>query len=135
MTIHSRNGKSKAIVFDENVNKPKIGEAISLIKKHYNLTDNDALNLKSSNFDDIGIKHDRYVQYYQGVMVERSDVIVHSKNDFILSINGDAISIKNLNISPSIGTKDAIQYGLGKINANKYALELPEYESYLNKGL
>jgi Zn-dependent metalloprotease len=87
-TYQSKDGLSKMVVFAEEGKNSPIGDALFLINKHFNLSKSDELKLKTTIIDDNGIKHDRYIRYYLGIIVENSEIIVHSRKGSILSING-----------------------------------------------
>jgi len=129
----TKSGKSKFIVFADKSKKSQISESQSLISKHFNLSKSDVLKLKSSNIDDTKILHERYSRYYNGIKVQNSEIIIHSKGGTIISINGDALPIFNLSITPSLESNQAIEIGLKYVNAKKYAWQSPELEAFIKE--
>jgi Zn-dependent metalloprotease len=131
--ISSKDGHSKAILFSNKGNNPLLSQKASVINSLYNLTKNDELKIKSANEDKLGIKHTRLYQYYDGIKVDKSEIVVHSKNDSIFLINGEAISIESLDITPKITKDEAIGFALKEINAKKYAWESSDIEENMRR--
>ena len=92
-----------------------------------------SLHLLRSERDELGFKHDRYLQYYKGYQIEGSTIIAHSKNNEVQSCNGDWYH----NISPlnsiSLTEKQALHYALNKINAERYKWENEEEEKVMKE--
>lgn len=113
-TVTSKDGRSLALFFNPKKQRHALKEGQSLVKECFLLTNEDQLKIKSSTTDNLGIKHDRYAQYHNGIGVEYSDIIIHSKNDTIISINGEAFQILIDQISPSMEPTKSIDIALSK---------------------
>jgi len=129
-SFYSNNKISKGFFFAEG-KEPLAKETIITVKELFKLNTEDNILLKNSNIDEIGIQHDRYDRYYKGLLVENSEIIVHSKQNRIISINGDALPINEYDVKPIISPKQSIEIGLLKIKAKKYAWEILELEKEL----
>jgi len=129
--ILSKDGTVKMIIFDTTKIYLKETSSVQVINQYFKLSDNDKLVLKTKSVDDWGVKHSRYMQYYNGIKVENAEIIVHSRNGIILSINGKAgINIKS-NITPKLNSESVIEIAKHRLGAKKYAWESPEMESYI----
>ena len=62
----------------DNVYRGNPDKLLSEKKTNFGLSENDELQLKSQNADDLAIEHKRYQQYYKGVKVEGGEYILHS---------------------------------------------------------
>ncbi len=73
--------------------------------------------------DKIGFKHLRFKQYYKGIPVEHSMYIVHAKEGFILSANGEAYAKISVNTKASIAPEMAKQKAYKAFPASRYISE------------
>lgn len=106
----------------------------SFLKKQYNLNDNyEFKQKKKSIIIENGIKSQKLEQYYKGVKIAFSEIVVVSKNDNVKTINGKGLNIENINITPKLSESESLKYLLKKINAKKYAWEDNSYEETLKK--
>jgi len=68
------------------------------------------LRLKRTQSDDLGMKHLRFEQYYNGLRVIGGELVTHFTEDGILkTVNGNFEPEINIGTSPSIQDQEAIQ--------------------------
>lgn len=127
------NGKVKIFSFDTVKNVPKLKDSVTLIKRCFNLSENDKLVQKSKRISDSGIEHTRFQQYHSGIKVEDAEIIINSKNGNILSINGEAGTIDKVSLKPELNRQNVIEIAKLSLNAKKFAWESPEMESYIKQ--
>lgn len=89
------------------------------------------LQLLSSETDRLGFTHFRYQQTINNIPVKLSMFIVHVKNGFIVSMNGELLN-PNLNSTTySFSKTDALSKALSSIGATKYKWEVASEENHL----
>ena len=133
-SITSSNSKVRMFYFDTIRNAPKLVDSLSLIKRCFNLSENDKLVHKSKVVDAAGIVHTRFQQFHSGIKVENAEIIVNSKNGNILSINGEAGIIGKINLTPELKSEEAIEYAKESLKAKVFAWESPQMETLLKKA-
>jgi len=84
--------------------------------------------------DNLGFSHVRYQLTYNNVPVHNAQVITHSKEGKIVSVNGYLTDISKPSNSVSITEKKALDLALQKVNAKKYKWENKKEEQYLRKA-
>lgn len=75
--------------------KVKENIPVNEVTSHFNSwfhTNGSAFELYDDRTDEVGMRHQAYQQYYNGVAVENCIIIVHSKNDMVSYINGDIMT-------------------------------------------
>jgi len=70
--------------------------------------------------DKLGYTHTRHKQYINGIPVEGTMVISHSKEGHVTMVNGDYYQNFSANLSASLTEQNALQNALKKVNAQKY---------------
>lgn len=106
----------------------------SFLKKQYNLNDNyDFKQKRNSLIIENGIKSQKLEQYYKGVKIAFSEIVVVSKNNSVKTINGKGLDIENINTTPKLSESESLNHLLKKVNAEKYAWEDNSYEELLKK--
>jgi len=108
--------------------KGKEGE---IWKKFLKTTTNDKFVKATSHFDEQGMEHIVYQQYYKNIKVEYATYRVHIKNGKIESVNGDFLKIKDLDISLKVSEAEALENALEKVAAKSYAWEFPGMEELI----
>ena len=97
-----------------------------VLRQQLALTNADQMVQRSADTDQLGFVHQRFSQFYQGIRVEHADYIVHSKSGAVEAINGDFERITNLNITPSVGEKSALNSALAHVGARTYMWQTSE---------
>ena len=80
------------------------------------LNSNYTFTLFNSQKDDIGMLHQSYQQFYKEIKVQDNMVLVHSKGDKVMALNGDVILEDEINIIPNITKTQAIQKAVNNKN-------------------
>ena len=97
-----------------------------VLRQQLGLANTDQMVQRAAETDQLGFVHQRFAQYYQGIRVEHADYLVHSKSGAVESINGDFEKITNLNITPSVSQKTALNSALAHVGARTYMWQTSE---------
>lgn len=122
------------VTFDESKHLSET-EFIDWMKKEIIANDKVSFAAAKSNVDELGFKHSRYEQYFNGYKIDNSVIITHSKNNEVKSFNGDWFKDITLSNSISISESQALQYAITKINAKKYKWENKAEEAHMQQAL
>ncbi|SHH60291.1 M4 family metallopeptidase [Winogradskyella jejuensis] len=117
-------GVVKSITFKQN-KIANSNDGIALLKQFLKASDKITFEKIETNIDKIGMTHETYQQYYNGIPVAFGIYKVHFKKQSLSSINGDFYPIENLNTTPSISGIEVILKAKQHINARNY-LEISE---------
>ena len=91
------------------------------------------LKLEKEERDELGFKHDRYIQYFKSYPIEGTLIIAHGKNSEIRNFNGDYYRDISPANSISLNEKKALRAAIKKVNSKKYKWENEEEEKELKK--
>ncbi len=113
-------------------------KTIEVLKLLYNESDYIFQSFKKEN-DELGFTHEKFSVFYKSLQIAGAVVIVHSKNEKIISING-LLSPINLPINDfRISTSSAFQYAKTHLHVEKMkadtSAELAYYRQLLNDPL
>ncbi|MCX6351965.1 MAG: M4 family metallopeptidase [Bacteroidetes bacterium] len=103
------------------------------VKNILHLKADDKLIEYQTDKDDIGYTHHRFEQYYKGIPVTVSMIIMHEKNGNCVSFNGEFFPGINLNTVPSISEKNALEIAKKYSGGTSFMWEKPEEEAFLKK--
>ncbi len=115
--------------FDSPLSK---ADAFSQFKSKNKLEKTNSYVPTYSNRDETGRNHEHFQQFYKGLKVEFGVMITHSQNNEVYMMNGEAYNASNLDITPSIDNKQALDNILISKNAAKYLWENPEDAAAMN---
>ncbi len=118
--IISNESVQKILSFENALNSEN---AIFEFNKLYDLDQDNTFQGLKMNLDPSGMSHQRYQQYYKGIIVEYGTLITHSRNGLVQSINGELYNAKNISILPNISSKAGLQYAITATGAQKYVWE------------
>ena len=102
--------------------------------RQYKLPAGSGLKLIAVDNDNMGMLHYRYRQTYNGVPVEGTMYLAHTRNGFVESINGDLTAITNVATTPALNSQRAIDAALAYVSASVYKWQLPEAEKALKEN-
>ncbi len=80
-----------------------------------------------------GVKHYRYNQYYNELLVKGATLILHEKDGLVYKVNGNYISGISLNCQPAITQEQAIQTAIQKSESSVFAWQVPALENDLKE--
>jgi Zn-dependent metalloprotease len=102
---------------------------------HQNLhvQSNAGFKLLNAESDKIGMKHYRYQQTLNGIPVEGTMYIVHTKNNYIVSMNGLMFDKLNQSNGASIIEPSALSAALSYMNATLYQWQVPACEQQIKQ--
>ena len=89
------------------------------------------MRLRRASADLTGNKHYRYQQYYQNILVEGGEYIVHCKDGIAANVNGKIVHELPLNASPGITGQQALTAALNYLKADEYYWQNEAREKYL----
>jgi Zn-dependent metalloprotease len=73
--------------------------------------------------DNLGYTHQRYIQTYDGIPVDRAGYVVQFENDQVTSVNGDAFVIRDITLTPKMSEIEALNKAKAYVGAEKYMWE------------
>ena len=104
------------------------------MSKHYLLPAGNGFKLLSTERDQLGMIHYRYQQTVNGIAIEGTMYILHTKNGIIQSMNGDLLDHLNAPVSASVNKFAAITSALNFINALEYKWQNAEADKALQEN-
>ena len=105
----------------------------SWLKKSYKFSNGIEFLLKKTESDEIGYTHYRYEEIFQSMQVLGADIVIHVKNNKVISFNGKIRNKINIEQTNGLYENDALQKALSFTNALKYKWQIPEEESHIKK--
>lgn len=128
--------RSKAPLFIEFENSSFVAASAQadILRTALSASANDSWTLIRSDRDDLGMTHHRYQQLYQQVKVMTGEYILHESQGRLVSMNGMFFQSLNLNTTPSIDEKQALQFALNNIGASKYLWQSSAIEQEILSG-
>ncbi len=107
-------------------------DAFAQLKSRFKLTKVNNYVPTYANRDETDRNHEHFQQYYQGLKVEFGVMITHSQNNQVYMMNGEVYDASNLDITPTISNKQALDFIISSKNNAKYLWENPEDAQALN---
>jgi PKD repeat protein len=102
------------------------------LKKHYvSDRDNYSLEFMGNSEDELGFTHYKYMQVYKGIPLEHAILNVHTRNGFIVSMNGELVDEVNTSITPTISEEEGLNLAKKFVGATTYKWELQKEEDFL----
>lgn len=132
--VLSKNSKGKAnfIKLKETKVASDVSSVKDFLKKQYKFNDDvNYLQKENSLTVENNIETQKLLQYYKGIKVEFSELVISSKNNTVKSVNGNSLLIENLSINPTLSENEALNSILNKINSQLYAWESNSFENLL----
>ncbi len=101
------------------------------LQKQFALSSDITFGLLNKSVDDLGFEHLRYQAYFKGMAMHNSMIIVHIKNTYVKSFNGQLFSTLSIDNSILIDSNQALY--LAKLNApaDLYKWEIAAEEDHL----
>ena len=120
--------------FDEQKNIKAQG-LFAVYPEIFGLSGNDEMRLIKSNTDAAGNIHSKYKQYYKGLPVEATMLIVHARaNNTVYLVSGNIIRGLDLPNISNINENAALQKALVRIPAKTYLWQDPRFEEIKKKA-
>lgn len=116
----SSSGEIKFAEINSDLNPIEIKTSPEYIRNLLNLSAEDELKLIRTTKDELGYEHHLFYQFYNGVRVEYHNYGIHGKNGRIEKVLGNFDRVKNINVTPSLSEKEALELALTHIGAKKY---------------
>ena len=130
MVAQGKPKNGKTIPSFQKVENLSINQTNQLFEEKLQTTTQDQLNLLSSKDDGLGFVHQKYQQYYNGILVEGRTVTVHSKDGLIKHMSGNFKPMDDINTTPSLNEANGLQAAKTHVGATKYAWEGDECSHY-----
>ena len=122
--IMDERGKPSLIIFNENTSY-KASENQKVLKEQLLLKETSSFAKVKTEIDKLGITHDKYQLFYQGIKVEFATYTLHSKSDKLESMSGEFYELDKINIRPVLSKEQAFNNALKQIGAFSYLWENP----------
>ena len=105
--------------------KESLTEKNMLFQKYYQTDAFNELKPLKSEQDALGMKHEKFQQYYKGVKVDLATSTLHSKNGVASLITGNYQRISGLEVQPQISDAQGLQAAIAVVGAQHYKWEEP----------
>jgi len=136
--------KNSTIVLDHKTKTPSSirfleSDAVSIesflkeYKEVFNLSEENEIRSYKISTDQMGITVHRHKQFYKGLELGEVQFILQEKNGLVLHTNGNLVHGLELDVTPSISEREALDYALASINADAYMWENMKNEVQLRK--
>ena len=117
-------GKPSLITFNEKSTYKSTDSQTAFVEL-LGLKNNSSFSKTTSETDKLGISHEKFQLFHQGVKVEFSTYTLHSKSGKLESMSGEFYQLDNVNTRPSISKEQAFNRALQQIGASKYLWDSP----------
>lgn len=105
-------------------------QILTTYMRTFGLSGHDDMKLVKSGVDSMGQTHIKYQQYYNGLPVETSMLIVHARPDGnVYLVNGNTIHDLNLPSAPVISETEALALAIREVPATTYLWQDPKFEN------
>lgn len=100
-----------------------------------NFVKQDAVSFQSykTETDQLGIRHTRYYEYYNGYELDGSMLMTHEKNNAVMAFSGEWYKDLEPGNAIVLSEKEALGYALKKINAQRYKWENTAEEAHMRE--
>jgi bacillolysin len=108
-------------------------EPKTFFEKHgeaFGLKQNDKMDLKSTQSDELGFTHYWFQQKYKGIDIEGCEYILHAKNGQIVSANGKLARQFEQQAEPEIVKAEALKIALKQMESDRFGWEVNEDNPY-----
>jgi bacillolysin len=106
-------------------------EFISWLKNTYKISPEINFQLIKSENDALGFIHQRYIQTYKGIPVDRAEYIAQVKQDRVVSFSGNAYSFGSVTIQPGLSEQAALGKAMDFVGAKEYKWQNEKWEKQL----
>lgn len=117
-------GKPSLITFNEK-STYKSTDSQKAFLEQLGLKNNSSFSKTKSETDKLGISHEKFQLFHQGVKVEFSTYTLHSKSRKLESMSGEFYQLENVNTRPSLSKEQAFSRAVQQIGASKYLWDSP----------
>ena len=106
----------------------------NLFQRIYQTKSTDELRLLRTKTDHLGMKREKFQQYYKGVPVDGATVTVHTnKSGQATLLNGMFVGLPEINVDPAISAEQARAAATTHVGAKQYKWEDQKEEALLKK--
>ena len=110
----------------------KTSDYQQLFKDQLGIKDNSNFTKIKSETDKLGVSHEKFQLFHNGIKVEFATYTLHSAAGKLNSMNGEFYKTDLLNTSPTLSPDQALAKALQQIGAQKYLWETPEDAKMFN---
>jgi Zn-dependent metalloprotease len=105
----------------------------SWTKKNFRMDSGVDFVLMGTENDQLGHKHYKYQQTYNGLPIEYGIWIAHTFQDKVYSMNGLVFPSLSVASNASMSVSSALEYAKNYVGANQYKWEMPAEEAHLKR--
>jgi bacillolysin len=110
----------------------KTSDYQQLFKDQLGIKDNSNFTKIKSETDKLGVSHDKFQLFHNGIKVEFATYTLHSSAGKLNSMSGEFYKTDLLNAIPTLSQEQAFAKALQQIGAQKYLWEIPEDAKMFN---
>lgn len=119
----------------DHQNAPDLNDLDDLLSPYLKGKTGLGLRLLKTEHDQLGLVHYRYIQTYLNTDIEFAELMVHTKNSKILSMNGKMIAEYPANTTTNLTESAALNAALNSVGATSYKWQIPSEEAHLKLEL
>jgi len=124
--------ENQKILLDIN-EKYNAYEATKLLNLMLDVSESDSFRLEREDKDQMGMRHEKFTQYYQDIKVEYTAIKIHYKEEIANLLTGEYIKDISLSIQPKLSMETAFNLAKEYINAEKYIWDDDKMYSMYNE--
>lgn len=114
---------------------PALSKKTEVMKEVLSLSPSDEMRLFRTETDELGFRHEKHQQYYNGIKVEHGTYSIHARSNAIESMSGNYIPIKGVLVTPNLSESAALESALLYIGAQLYKWQLPGEEAWIKEDM
>ena len=132
--VFDENGSPAFIQFGADKSMDNV-DSKSAIKQFVYKGKRDQMQSVGKSADELGITHEKFQQYFDGIPVEYGTYSAQKRNNKLIAIHGDYIAIEsNLNTNPQISEQRALELALQFVGAKTYMWENEDNEAFARQS-
>ncbi|MBK8923652.1 MAG: M4 family metallopeptidase [Saprospirales bacterium] len=106
----------------------------NIFQRYYQIKSTDELRLMRTKTDHLGVKREKFQQYYKGVPVDGATVTVHtSKAGRVTLLSGFFVGLPETSVRPAVSAERALAAAIAHVGARQYKWDDPKEEALLKK--
>ncbi|MDB9980088.1 M4 family metallopeptidase [Ulvibacter sp.] len=110
------------LVFD-NSKEYALQNSSRLLENEFKFSPEITFSSVSLERDNLGLTHQKFQQYYDGLKVEFATCTLHEKEGRVSSMSNNIFDIRELDVTPAVSVVQAFNRAIGHVGAAKYLWE------------
>ncbi len=102
----------------------------TVLQEHLGLRQADEMKSIKLTQDELGMTHEKFQQYYNGVIVDGATFTTHIRDGKVETLSGDYKHVEDLNVNPALAAITAFSAAVKHVGATEYMWEQETPETY-----